>query len=417
MSDIKPFTISVPDQALDDLKKRLSLAKFPHDELDGAGWDYGAPLDDVKRLTAYWRDAYDWRKAEAALNQHPHFTTSIQCVGFEALQIHFIHQRSHVADAIPLLFVHGWPGSFLEALKIYKPLTDPGPNSSAPAFHFVALSLPNYAFSSGSKKKGFALAQYAETCNRLMLKLGYNEYVTQGGDWGYFITRTMSLLFPENVKATHVNMDHGERPSFLSNPILAAKHNLRPYTSREREGFARGAWFQKDGSGYRSEQSTKPQTLGYAFADSPVALLAWIYEKLHDWTDSYPWTPDEICTWMSIYWFSQAGPAANIRIYYEAIHKWDDPKTRVTRDRTRRYIGGGVKLGLSHSPKELSVLPSSWTRTQGNVVYEKTWNEGGHFFAWEKPDHLVHDVRTMFGKGGGAYNVIKGKSGYPGARL
>ena len=183
MADIKPFKISIPDAGLEDLQARLSLAKFPKDELDGAGWDYGSPLQDVKRLTAYWREAYDWRKAEAELNTHPHFLTTIQCTGFEPLEIHFLHQRSHVADAIPLLFVHGWPGSFLEALKIYKPLSDPGPNSKAPAFHFVALSLPNYGFSEGSKKKGFAIAQYAETCNRLMLKLGYNEYVTQGGDW------------------------------------------------------------------------------------------------------------------------------------------------------------------------------------------------------------------------------------------
>lgn len=322
MADIKPFTISVADGQLEDLKARLSLAKFPQDELDGAGWDYGSPLQDVKRLTAYWRDAFDWRKAEAELNQHPHFTTSIQCTGFEPLQIHFLHQRSHVANAIPLLFIHGWPGSFLEALKIYKPLTDPGPNSKAPAFHFVALSLPNYGFSSGSKKKGFSIAQYAETCNRLMIKLGYTEYVTQGGDWGYFISRAMSLLFPENVKATHINMDQGERPRLFSNPILATKHNLAPYTKAERDGLARTKWFEEEGSGYRSEQSTKPQTLGYAFADSPVALLAWVYEKLHDWTDNYPWTPDEICTWMSIYWFSTAGPAANIRIYYEAVHQW-----------------------------------------------------------------------------------------------
>jgi hypothetical protein len=172
-----------------------------------------------------------------------------------------------------------------------------------------------------------------------------------------------------------------------------------------------------EGSGYRSHQSTKPQTLGYAFADSPVALLAWIYEKLHDWTDNYPWTEEEVCTWMSIYWFSTAGPAANVRIYYEAVHEWDDPSTRVTRDRTKEWIGGGVKLGLSHSPRELSVLPSSWTRTQGQVVYEKSWDSGGHFFAWEKPEHLLHDVRAMFGKDGGAYGVVPGKAGYPTARL
>jgi pimeloyl-ACP methyl ester carboxylesterase len=183
MADIKPFTIAVPDNVLADLNTRLGLARFPRDELEEAGWEYGSPLKDIKRLTAYWKDKYSWRKAEAELNKLPQFTTTIQCTDFEPLQIHFLHLPSKRASAIPLLFVHGWPGSYIEATKIYTELANP-PSPDAPAFHFVALSLPNYGFSAGSRKKGFALAQYAETCNRLMLKLGYKEYVTQGGDWG-----------------------------------------------------------------------------------------------------------------------------------------------------------------------------------------------------------------------------------------
>ena len=412
MADIEPFTISIPDSELDDLKTRLSLAKFPHDELADSGWDYGSPFADVKRLTAYWKDKYDWRKAEASLNKLPQYTTTIQCTGYEPLQIHFLHQPSSRGNAIPLLFIHGWPGSFIEASKIISPLSSPsGSDSDKPAFHFVALSLPNYGFSSGSKKKGFALAQYAETAHKLMLKLGYDEYVTQGGDWGYYITRAISLLYPEHCKATHVNMDHGSEPTPTSDPVAAAQYAVTPWTAAEKEGMKRTEWFTKEGSGYSAEQRSKPQTLGYAFADSPVALLAWIYEKLHDWTDSYPWTDDEICTWMSIYWFSTAGPAANVRIYYEATHEWDNPATRCSRERLQQYIGG-VKLGLSHSPKELRVLPSAWTRTQGDVVYEKTWEDGGHFLAWEKPEHLLHDVRSMFGKEGGAYGCVKEKEGY-----
>jgi pimeloyl-ACP methyl ester carboxylesterase len=181
MADIAPYKIEVPQWKLADLQKRLALAKFPEDELEGAEWDYGVPLADVKRLTLFWRDQFDWPKAQEKLNQLPHFTTSIQCDGFESLEIHFIHQKSDVDGAIPLLFVHGWPGSFLEATKIIKELTS---NGNHPAFHFVALSLPNYGFSEGPRKKGFAIEQYAETCNKLMLKLGYNEYATQGGDWG-----------------------------------------------------------------------------------------------------------------------------------------------------------------------------------------------------------------------------------------
>lgn len=416
MADIKPFTISVPDEAIQDLKARLALAKFPHDDLDGAGWDYGTPLPVVKRFTEYWRDTYDWRSAEAELNTHPHFTTSIQCEGFEPLQIHFLHQKSPVQNAIPLLFIHGWPGSFLECLRIYQRLSNPE-DPNFPAFHFVALSLPNYGFSTGSQKKGFALAQYAETCHKLMLKLNYPQYVTQGGDWGTFISRTLSLLYPSHCVATHINMDLGSTPSLRSHPYLYARHALRPYTAREHAGLQRSKWFESQGSGYRMEQSTKPQTLGYALADSPVALLAWIYEKLHDWSDGYDWSEEEVCTWMSVYWFSAAGPAANIRIYYEATHEWDPAATRVTRLRTAQYIGGGVKLGLSHSPRELRVFPSEWTRTLGDVVFERTWESGGHFFAWEKPEHLLRDVREMFGRKGGAFGVVKGRNGYAKARL
>jgi pimeloyl-ACP methyl ester carboxylesterase len=411
MADVKPFQISIPDSSLSDLKTRLSLARFP-DELDDAQWDYGTPLADVKRLAAYWKDSFDWRKAEKKLNELPHFTTSITVSGFSPIQVHFLHQKSSVPGAIPLLFVHGWPGSFLEVTKILAPLTSPPPGSDLPAFHVVAPSLPNYGFSGATTKKGFALAQYAETCHNLMRQLGYTEYVTQGGDWGYYITRSIALLYPSSCKATHVNFDQGAAPSFRTHPLLALQHATTSYTAAEKEGLKRTSWFLAESSGYRAQQATRPQTLGYSLSDSPVGLLAWIYEKLRDWTDSYPWTDDEICTWISIYWFSTAGPAASLRIYFESTHEFDNPATRVTRDRTRQYIGGGVKLGLTHAPKELRVLPRTWVRTQGDVVFERDHDKGGHFFAWECPDQLVGDVRDMFGKGGGAAGVIPGKSGY-----
>ena len=412
MADINPFTISIPDSSLSDLYTRLSLARFP-DELDDAQWDYGSPLADIKRLTTYWKDTFDWRAAEKKLNHLPHFTTPITVSGFTpALQIHFLHQISPNKNAIPLLFVHGWPGSFLEATKILHPLSHPPAGSDHPAFHVVAPSLPNYGFSSGPKQKGFALAQYAEVCHNLMHKLGYTNYVTQGGDWGYYITRTMSLLFWDSCKATHTNFDQGEAPSLMTHPTLALQHMMTPYTSSEKAGLARTNWFLSESSGYRAQQATKPQTLGYSLTDSPIGLLAWIYEKLHDWTDDYPWTDDELCTWISIYWFSTAGPAASLRIYYESTHENDNPATRVTRDRTRQYIGKGVKLGLTHAPRELRVLPRAWTHTQGEVVFDKGHSRGGHFFAWECPDELVGDVREMFGRNGGAGGVIKGREGY-----
>lgn len=214
-----------------------------------------------------------------------------------------------------------------------------------PAFHVIAPSLPNFGFSAGATKKGFGLPQYAETCHKLMLKLGYDQYATQGGDWGTMITRIMDLLYPASIKASHINMVRGHRPTWTSNPLLSLRHAITPYNAREKGGFARTTWFVTEGTGYQKEQATKPQTLGYSLTDSPVGLLAWIYEKLHDWTDAYPWTDDEILTWVSIYYFSTAGPAASLRIYYEAAHD-----LKVGRLRTETYIPH-VKLGLSHFPK------------------------------------------------------------------
>lgn len=412
MADIQPYTINVPDDKIKDLKLRLSLAKFP-DELDEAGWDMGAPLADVRRLAKQWGEGYDWRRAEAHLNRTlPQFSTPIQCDGgFEALDIHFVHAKSSVANAIPLLFIHGWPGSFLEVSKILQPLVEGGDGVDRPAFHVVAPSLPNFGFSQGTAKRGFAMEQYAETMNKLMLKLGYNEYVTQGGDWGRHISRSLAHLYPQHCRATHLNYDAADPPSFLKNPLLAAKHAMTPYTARERQGEARSAWFRQEGRGYNVEQSTKPQTLGYGLADSPVACLAWIYEKLHDWTDAYPWTDDEVLTWISVYWFSAAGPAASVRIYYETHHNPDGRPNKLNPAAMNAY-SPGVKLGFSHFPMDLVVVPSSWSATLGEVVFERHHPDGGHFAAWERPEQIVTDVRDMFGKKGGAFGVVKGLNGY-----
>ena len=217
----------------------------------------------------------------------------------------------------------------------------------------------------------------------------------------------MGLLFPDNVKASHINMIRGHAPSMLSNPILYLQHFLAPSNTREKKGAARTKWFSEEGAGYRIEQSTKPQTLGYSLADSPVGLLAWIFEKLHDWTDDYAWSDDEILTWISIYWFSTAGPTATLRIYYEAQH--DDPKT--ARGRTELYIPR-VKLGLSSFPLDISVVPRTHGRTMGPIFYEKEYSKGGHFAAHEVPESIAGDMNAMFGKGGGAYGVVKGKDGY-----
>ncbi|KAI9847191.1 MAG: hypothetical protein M1837_003054 [Sclerophora amabilis] len=411
MPSPKPFTVDIPQSKIDILKQKLSLAEFP-DQLEGAAWELGCPLDEIKRLVVTWKQ-WDWRQAEKTLNEHPHFHTDIEVDGFGGLDIHFVHQRSEVTGAIPLLFLHGWPGSFIEVLKILPLLAQH--DGSSPAFHVVAPSLPNFGFSQGVSKRGFALAQYAETCHKLMLQLGYNDYVTQGGDWGFWITRSIGMLYPHSCKASHLNMIYSKAPSYSHNPLLALQHSITPYSERDKKELERTEWFRKEGRGYNVLQSTKPQTVTYALQDSPVALLAWIYEKLHDWSDAYPWTDDEILTWISIYQFSRAGPGAAHRIYYEVMHTAADKANDQGEGLTYENLLGhtrSVKLGLTYNPVELEMMPKTWGRTLGDVVHEAENERGGHFYAHEYPDLLVRDVRAMFGKGGGAYGLIVGKDGY-----
>lgn len=210
----------------------------------------------------------------------------------------------------------------------------------------------------------------------------------------------MGALYPDHVLASHLNMVTGQPPNWRSNPLLALQHAFTPYTLQEQLGLARTKWFLTKGNGYHKQQRTKPQTLGYALADSPVGLLAWIYEKLHDWTDSYPWTDDEILTWVSIYWFSTAGPAASLRIYFEVEQGGIEPHN------TR------AKLGLAYFPRELVVFPKIWGRAIGPVIYESVHDSGGHFAAWEKPEAIAKDLKSMFRKGGPVYGLVSGLDGY-----
>lgn len=232
--------------------------------------------------------------------------------------------------------------------------------------------------------------------------------VTQGGDWGFWITRFIQHLYSEHCQASHINSVLARPPKFANNPLLALQHTLVPYNDREKKGLERSEWFDNEGFGYNKLQSTKPQTIGTALQDSPVALLSWIYEKLHDWTDSYPWTDDEVLTWVSIYWFSVAGPAASVRIYYESIHAGP------TKGKSLEDLLGHipVKLGIAHLPREISVVPSTWAGVLGPLVCESEHAHGGHFAAWEVPQVIVNDLQGMFKKGGPCYQAVAGKEGY-----
>ncbi|KAH9035737.1 Alpha/Beta hydrolase protein [Lactarius pseudohatsudake] len=400
MTSEEPFQIAVSDDDLALLKRKLDDTRLP-DEVNAAEWAYGAPLADIKRLANRWKDGYDWRAHERKLNELPMFTRTIAVDGFGELNLHYVHQKSAAKGAIPLLIVHGWPGSFFELTKVLPLLTAVSPDH--PSFHVVAPNLPGYAWSEAVLKKGFNAKHYAELFNKLMISLGYTEYVTQGGDWGHVLTLTTASLYgPKHVKASHTNLPMCEPPEFFKNPIALLKCLIWSFTSDGRKKTAVSQDFFKNGMGYFAEHSTKPQTLGFSLADSPVGLLAWIYEKLIAWTGAYPWTDDEVLTWVSIFWFSRAGPAASIRIYYELTLSGEVivfPKTT-------------VPVGLSFFAEEVAHFPKALLRSKGNIVFESEHEAGGHFAAYEQPEALVGDLRKMFGKSGPAAGVVSGRDGY-----
>ena len=210
----KVYQVNVSDSSLAELKQKLASAKLP-DELEGAGWDMGTPVGDMKRLVGYWKDGFDWRQVEREINQMPQFQTSIHVDGFEPLNIHFVHQESPVSGAVPLLFSHGWPGNFLEVKKLLPLLNGNGKDELA--FHVVAPSLPNFGFSEGPKTQGFGLQQYAETCHKLMQQLGYQEYVTQGGDWGFVDANAQCI-------SAHINSGFTSLELLDSSTQRAARH-------------------------------------------------------------------------------------------------------------------------------------------------------------------------------------------------
>ncbi|KAM0326983.1 hypothetical protein ACHAQA_006104 [Verticillium albo-atrum] len=392
-----PYTINVPDAKIDALNAKLDNTTWPDPAPVLEDWEYGSPRADIKRLAKYWRDGFDWRAQEAKLNKLPQFKADVSVEGFGDIGVHFVHQKSQAKNAIPLLFCHGWPGSFIEVVKILPLLTAADAEVS---FHVVAPSLPNFGFSDPVGKPGFALAQYAEAIHKVMLKLGYDRYVTQGGDWGFGVTRMVGKQFPEHCLASHVNHVYCKPPEFLKHPLLYLQSKL-PSSAAEVERKARTDWFFGEGFAYNRLHSTRPATLGFALADSPVGLLAWIYEKLVEWTDGYDWTDDEVLTWIGLYWFSTAGPDASTRIYKEA-----QGGSAKNGQAHIQYLPG-VKLGVSLFPKDLILFPSSWLHTLGPIVFERWHTDGGHFAAWERPEQLVKDVVTMFGEGGGASDVAE----------
>jgi pimeloyl-ACP methyl ester carboxylesterase len=364
VAQINPFRIAVPDADLDDLRSRLARTRWPEGECVN-DWSQGIPLDYTRELAGYWANEYDWRARESALNRFDQFTTEI-----DGLDIHFIHQRSPHDDAFPLLITHGWPGSIVEFHKIIEPLTADG-------FHVVCPSLPGYGFSGKPAGTGWGAGKIAEAWETLMVRLGYERYGAQGGDWGSAVTTQIGRNRGHCV-AIHTNMPLGQPPAdALDNP-----------TDEEQEALARLAYYRKWDNGYAKQQSTRPQTLGYGLVDSPTGQLAWIVEKFWSWMDcdGHPENVlrrDELLDNVMMYW-ATASAASSARLYWESFSSF-----------TR---GDRVELptGVAAFPKEILRAPRSWCESSYNITHWTTMPRGGHFGAFEQPELFVDDVRTFF---------------------
>jgi pimeloyl-ACP methyl ester carboxylesterase len=384
---IKPFQIAVKDATLRDLKDRLARTRWP-DQIDGTGWEYGVPLDTMKKLVEHWRTKYDWREQEKKLNKLPQFVTRI-----DGLDIHFVHVRSKEKNALPLLIVHGWPGSFVEFTKIIGPLTDPVAHGgkAEDAFHVVCPSLPGFGFSSKPKERGWSSGRMAEVFAKLMARLGYKRYGAQGGDWGSGITRWLTTGDPAHCVGGHSNFPSGALPK--DDPYRGVTEKERKRMEQRRKELA-------DQYAYGAIQSTRPLTLGYALNDSPAGLAAWIVDKFWAWSDhggklENSFTLDELITNVMIYWVTETMPSST-RIYYESSHNLPRPKSMTP----FTSKGKPAPMGFALFPKEINVPPRAWVERNVGKQFSH-WTEmprGGHFAALEQPKLLTDDVRTFFRK-------------------
>ena len=376
-ADVVPFKVHVAQAALEDLKKRLGNTRWPEKE-PVTDWSQGVPLAKARALIAYWRDRYDWRRFEARANSFPHFRTRIDWLG-----IHFIHARSSHPNAIPIIFTHGWPGSFVEFVEVIGPLTEPTRYGGGvdDAFHVVIPSLPGFAFSDKPSETGWDVERIAKAWATLMPRLGYGRWVAQGGDWGSGVTHALGHLRPPGLIAAHVNWPFVFPPKLPENP-----------TPAEKRAFERAAWFQGEQSGYFREQATRPQTIGYAVADSPAGQALWIYEKFQAWTDNRgnaedALSLDAMLDDISLYWFTNTA-ASSARMYWEN-----------TRSGRASLSAGRIELPMAASifPREIFAPPKAWAEALWpNLFYWNELDKGGHFAAFEQPKLFVGEMRKAF---------------------
>jgi pimeloyl-ACP methyl ester carboxylesterase len=386
-NELRPYQVSIPDEALDDLRRRIAATRWPSRELVDDR-SQGVQLATLQALARHWASDYDWRACEAKLNALPQFTTEI-----DGVDLHFLHVKSSYEQALPLLMTHGWPGSVIELLEAVGPLTDPTAHGgqAEDAFHLVLPSLPGYGFSGEPADLGWNVGRVAQAWAELMHRLGYTRYVAQGGDVGAAVTDAMGRQAPQGLVGIHMNL----LVTVLAGPQPAE-------SEQERAAADQLATFRESGFGYFLEMATRPQTIGYALLDSPVALAAWMLD--HD-TDSYykisrafvdgepvgNLTRDNIVDNITLYWLTGTGASA-ARSYWE-----DGQALAQARASGQAPPAVSVPVGFTVFPGEIWRSPRSWVeQAYPTLTYFNEVDRGGHFAAWEEPELFSEEVRASF---------------------
>jgi len=387
-TDVRPFHVDVSDDALEDLRRRIAATRWPSKELV-EDRSQGVQLATMQELARYWETDYDWRKAEAKLNALPQFTTVI-----DGVAIHFIHVRSDHDGALPLIMTHGWPGSVIELLETIGPLTDPTAygGTAEDAFDLVLPSLPGYGFSREPTELGWDVGRIGQAWAELMRRLGYTRYVAQGGDVGAGVTDSMGRQAPEGLVGIHMNL------------LVTALGGPQPAdTDEERAANDAITTFRTSGSGYFLEQATRPQTIGYAVLDSPVALAGWMldhdtdayYKIAHAFVDGQPvgnLTRDHVLDNITLYWLTGTGASA-ARSYWESYGV-----AAVANAGGKASAEVALPVGFTTFPGELWRTPRSWVeQSYPTVAYFNEVDRGGHFAAWEEPELFAEELRACFG--------------------
>ncbi|MDT8759208.1 epoxide hydrolase 1 [Sphingomonas psychrotolerans] len=384
-SAIRPFRIDIPEAELHAMKRRIAETRWA-DAQPARDDSQGVRRDALEPLMRYWAQGYDWRKVEARLNALPMFLTTI-----EGLDIHFIHVRSRHDNAMPMILTHGWPGSILEFLGVIAPLTDPTAHGgkAEDAFHLVIPSIPGFGFSAKPTVPGWGSDHIGRAWATLMQRLGYDRYVSQGGDCGSVISQRMALQHVPGLVGIHLNMP-AVVPADIAKVLAAGDPAPADLSGKERSAFDQLQAFYRDNSGYAAMMNTRPQTIGYSLVDSPVGMAAWMYEKIGQWT--YPaGNPervlgrDAILDDLSLYWLTGTGASA-ARIYCE--------------DHSNNFNARGVidlPVAVSVFPGEIFRAPRRWAeRCYTRLFYFNEARDGGHFAAWEQPALFAEEVRAGF---------------------